>query len=257
LRTPAAGVARTSGAAGTGSAVDDETDFDDDTDDIDDTDDRSPTGAPPPLEAALRSRRRWRLAAVVVAVLGFGVVAIWAVSQSSGSRLPGQTVTGNAQITGSTVGGGIDPRLVDASNLVNQGKVADALKEYDAILKDDPNQPVALAYGGWLEAQAGLAANRSDLVDSGLAQIVKSEQVAPTFTDPHFFRGFLLLRAKNDAAGAVTELRFYLGAIDPGSPQVAQVQSLLQEAIRAAGPNLPPGPNAPSTTAAPPTTARP
>ncbi len=210
------------------------------------------------LTAALRSRRRWRRVAVVVVVVVFGAVAAWALAQSSGTRLPGQTASGNSQLTGTTVAGGIDPRLANASDLVNQGKVADALKLYDDVLKDDPNQPVALADGGWLEAQAGLSANRSDLVDSGLVKIEQAEKVAPTFADAHFFRGFLLLRAKNDAPGAVTELRYYLGAIDPTAPQVPSVQSLLQEAIKAAGANVPPGPNAPTaTTATSATTAAP
>ncbi|MDQ1392540.1 MAG: hypothetical protein QOF30_1517, partial [Acidimicrobiaceae bacterium] len=202
------------------------------------------------LSAALQSRRRWRTTVVVIVVLGFGVLAAWVVAQSSGSRLPGQTASGNSQLTGTTAAGGVDQRLVTAADLVNQGKVADALKLYDQVLQDDPNQPVALADGGWLQAQAGLAGNRSDLVDSGLARIEKAETIAPDFADAHFFRGFLLLRAKNNAAGAVTELRLYLGIVDPSAPQVPQVQTLLQEAIKAAGPSVPAGPNALTTTTA-------
>ena len=212
------------------------------------------------LSAALQSRRRWRATVVVIVVLGFGVLAAWVVAQSSGSRLPGQTASGNSQLTGTTAAGGVDQRLVTAADLVNQGKVADALKLYDQVLADDPNQPVALADGGWLQAQAGLAGNRSDLVDSGLVRIEKAETIAPDFADAHFFRGFLLLRAKNNAPGAVTELRLYLGIVDPSAPQVPQVQTLLQEAIKAAGPSVPAGPNAPTTTtaaAAPAATSKP
>ncbi|MDQ6615695.1 MAG: hypothetical protein M3083_13380, partial [Actinomycetota bacterium] len=205
------------------------------------------------VTAAVQSRRRWRTAAVVTVVLGFGALAAWAVAQSSGSRLPGQTASGNSQLTPApTILGGVDQRLLQASTLVNQGKVADALKLYDAVLKDDPNQPVALADGGWLEAQAGLAANRPELVDTGLVKIERAEKVDPGFADPHFFRGFLLLRAKHDAPGAVTELRVYLGTVDPASPQVSRVQTLLQEAIKAAGASVPSGPNAPTTTSAKP-----
>jgi hypothetical protein len=207
------------------------------------------------LAAALQSRRRWRTAAVVALVLGFGAVAAWAVAQSSGSRQPGQTATGNGQITGTTASGGVDPRISQAINLVNQGQVANALKLFDDVLTTDPNQPVALADGGWLEAQAGISGNRPDLVDTGLVKIQKAERVDASFADPHFFRGFLLLRAKNDPAGAVTELRTYLGLVDPASPQVATVQPLLQEAIKAAGPNVPAGPNVATSTTAPSTTA--
>lgn len=185
------------------------------------------------------------MASIAALIVVFGGVTAWVMTSSSGDRSPGQTATGNAQIP---TNGGVDPRLAQASDLVNQGKVSDALKLYDTILKDDPNQPAALANGGWLLAQAGLSANRTDWVDEGLAKIVQSERIDPSNTTPHFFRGFLLLRAKNDPAGAVTELRFYLGAVDPRSAEVPQVEALLQEAIKAAGPALPAGPNAPTTT---------
>jgi tetratricopeptide (TPR) repeat protein len=202
-----------------------------------------------PAPGPPRSRRR-QTVAVLVVVLGFGAAAAWLVAQSSGTRLPGQTVSGNSQLTPTppAATGGVDQRLVDAANDVNNGQVADALKLYDAVLKDDPNQPVALADGGWLEAQAGLSANRSDLVDTGLVKIEKAEKIDPSFADAHFFRGFLLLRAKNDAPGAVTELRLYLSTVDPAAPQVASVQQLLDEAIKTAGPNVPIGPKVATTT---------
>jgi hypothetical protein len=204
------------------------------------------------LPAAVSRRRRRRTITLVAAVVAFGAVSAWLVAQSSGTRQPGQTISGNSQLTtGSTVPGGIDQRLADAANLVNQGQVADALKLYDAVLTDDPNQPVALADGGWLEAQAGLAGNRPDLVDTGLVKIEKAEAIDTSFADAHFFRGFLLLRAKNDAPGAVTEFRLYLSTVDPTAPQVASVQALLNEAIKAAGSKVPAGPNAATTTSKP------
>jgi hypothetical protein len=76
---------------------------------------------------------------------------------------------------------------------------------------------------------------RQDLVDTALARIRTAEQAAPSYPDPHFFRGFLLLRAKNDGPGAVTELRTYLGMVDPSSPQYPAVTRLLNQALAAAG----------------------
>ena len=133
--------------------------------------------------------------------------------------------------------------------MVSNGKVGDALKLYDQILQQTPNQPEAEANSGWLIAQTGLSVNpvRTDLVDEGLTRIQAAEKAAPTYADPHFFRGFLLLRAKNDPVDAVTELRVYLGTVDPSSPEVPDVEQVLKEAIAAAGPNVPPGPNAPTT----------
>jgi hypothetical protein len=204
---------------------------------------------------AERSRRRWRLTAVSALILAVGALAGWGVTASSGSRVPGQTATGNRQTTGTGQGGttqggnaqgGVDPRIEQASQLVNKGDVAGALKLYDAVLKDDPTQPVALANEGWLIAQAGMAANpaRPDLIDAGLSRIVTAEQIDSTYSAAHFFRGYVLLRGKNDAKDAVTEFRLYLSAVDPSSPEVPQVQQLLQQALAAAAPAVPPGPNA-------------
>ncbi|HSS11249.1 MAG TPA: hypothetical protein VLL25_15295 [Acidimicrobiales bacterium] len=198
--------------------------------------------------AADRSRRRWRLTAVVALILTLGALAGWGVTASSGSRLPGQTTTGNNQVAGAGQGsGGIDSRILQANQLVNKGDLAGALKLYDAVLKDNPNQPEALANEGWLIAQAGMAANpvRTDLIDAGLAKIEAAEQIDSSYAAAHFFRGFVLFRGKNDAKDAVTELRLYLSAVDPSSPEVPQVQQLLQQAMIAAGPSVPPGPNSP------------
>jgi Tetratricopeptide repeat len=207
-----------------------------------------------------RSRGRWRTSAIVGGILLVGVLAAWAVTASSGSRLANQPITGTLAGPKATSGSsgqgggsaaGLDPRLLQAGQLVQKGKLADALKLYDQILKDRPNDPQALASEGWLIAQAGMSAGRADLVDQGLAKLQAAEKADPTYPTAHFFRGTLLLQAKADPAGAVTELRMYLGMVDPASPEVPQVEQLLRTALAAAGPNVPPGPNAPTTTAAP------
>jgi tetratricopeptide (TPR) repeat protein len=201
------------------------------------------------------SRRRWRLTAIVALILTFGALAGWGVTASSGSRLAGQTITGNKQAAGAGQStAGIDSRILQANQLVNKGDLAGALKLYDAVLRDNPNQPEALANEGWLIAQAGMAANpvRTDLIDAGLAKIEAAERIDSSYAAAHFFRGFVLFRAKNDAKDAITELRLYLSAVDPSSPEVPQVQQLLQQAITAAGPDVPPGPNAPSQPGGPP-----
>ena len=208
----------------------------------------SPPASPAGRGSAERSRRRWRLTAIVALILALGALAGWGVTASSGSRLPGQTVSGNQQESGTSGGSaGIDPRIAQAAQLVNRGDIAGALKLYDAVLKDDPTQPEALANEGWLIAQAGMAANpaRPDLVDAGLSKIEAAEKIDSTYAASHFFRGYVLFRGKNDARDAVTELRLYLAAVDPSSPEVPQVEQLLQQAIAAAGPSVPAGPNAP------------
>ena len=82
----------------------------------------------------------------------------------------------------------------------NPPKVLEAIKQYDAVLKDDPNQPEALAYRGWL-----LHLARVD--QQALDSITKAVQADPSFPDAHFFRGELLCTFSHDQAGAVGELR--------------------------------------------------
>ncbi len=205
------------------------------------------------LPLVLASRRRWRNAAVIAAVVLFGGVAVWAVTESTGARQPGQTITGNAQTTANTsttVAAGVDPRLAEAVNDANKGQYFQAVQLYSAILKDDPNQPVALADQGWLEAQIGLEGNQPSLVTTGMASIVKAEKADPSYAEPYFFRGDVLLH-DNNAPEAVTEFRTFLGLADPSDPNIPTAQSLLQQAIKAAGPNVPPGPNAATATTQP------
>jgi hypothetical protein len=118
------------------------------------------------------------------------------------------------------------------------------------VLKDRPNDPAALAEQGWVIAQAGVAGNQSDLVDQGLSEIQAAEQADASYPDAHFFRGFLLFRAKSDPTGAVPELRQYLALVDPSSPDVPQVEQVLNAALAAVGPTGPAAPK-PTTTSTP------
>jgi hypothetical protein len=212
---------------------------------------RHRTAATPPAGNAsgTAGRRRVREVAVVGGVAVFVGLATWGLIESTGARKPGQTITGNAQLSGAstTVPGGIDPRLAEAVQDVSKGQPYQALQLYAAILKDDPNQPVALANQGWLEAQIGLEYKQPDLVTKGLASIVASEKADPSYAEPHFFRGDVLLH-QNDDADAVTEFRTFMGLADPSDPNIGEAQTLLAQAIKGAGSNVPPGPNAAATT---------
>jgi len=127
----------------------------------------------PAASAALRRRRRWRRTLIAGGVVVFGGITAWAVTQSTAKRQAQQTITGNSQIETSTApSGGVDPRIAEADADINKGDVQDALELYQAILQEDPNQPVALANSGWLEAEAGVAGKQTSLIDDGLARIV-------------------------------------------------------------------------------------
>jgi tetratricopeptide (TPR) repeat protein len=215
-------------------------------------------GAQDPAPGVLPTRRRWRTSLVIGAVVVFGGITAWAIASSSGARQAQQTITGNSQIGTTTApAGGVDPRLTEAVTDINKGDVEGALQLYRAILQEDPNQPVALANSGWLEAEAGVSAKRTDLINAGLAQIVQAEKIAPTYPDEHYFRGYLLLEVEHDAPGAVTEFRSFLGLADPTGPEIPSIRQLLQQAIQQSGAAVPPGPNAAPATTTPSSTSKP
>ena len=79
-------------------------------------------------------------------------------------------------------GNPIDAKLATARKLIGQKKIVDAIKTYDDVLKDDPNQPEALTYRGWLLRLTSLQApNLTALADQGLRSIEQAERANPPF----------------------------------------------------------------------------
>ena len=110
---------------------------------------------------------------------------------------------------------------------MNDGKAVEAIKLYDKILKDDPEQPAALAYRGWLVRLAGLK-------DEGFAYEERAVASDPSYPDAHFFRGMMLWKDKGDPAGAVAEFRLFL-ANRPPQAMVSLVEDALRQASQEAG----------------------
>jgi tetratricopeptide (TPR) repeat protein len=118
----------------------------------------------------------------------------------------------------------VESKLEHARQLMNANppKVLDAIKLYEAVLKEDPNQPEALAYRGWLLHLAGVD-------QQALDSITKAVQVDPSFPDAHFFRGEVLCTFSHDQAGAVAEYQKFL-ASNPS----ADFQSLVSDRLKSA-----------------------
>lgn len=199
--------------------------------------DRRPVSPSPP---------GWRRAMVAALVVVFAVGAGLLLAGSMGLRLPGQSVTGNAQ---SGVPGQIrsleqrvkdnpdDPaghRALAQARLQNRDLVG-ALKEFDAAARLDPADAEARAYAGWIVFQAGLTEEAMRRLDQAVA-------VAADYPDARLFRGMVLLRGRNDPAGATAELERYL-ALVPAGPLDSQVRTVLEEARAKAGGQ--PGPSGP------------
>lgn len=151
--------------------------------------------APLPVEGRApkpRNRKRGKIVAGVLALAAVSGGAGYAVAQSSGERLAGE------QVTGELPEGSVD-RITKAQLLVRDRKILEAIKVYDDLLEDDPENPVALAERGWLLVQVG----EPSLIDKGLAGIDRAIAAEPTYADAHFFRGMTLWRAKGDPVQAV------------------------------------------------------
>ena len=133
-----------------------------------------------------RGRALLIAAAVVVAAVGAGVV----VAASAGERVADEAATGSLPEASTD-------RIARAQRLVRQGDILDAVKIYDELLIDDPENPVALAERGWLISRVD-----TSLVDSGLESIDKAIAVDPGYAEAYFYRGMILLQAKQDEAAA-------------------------------------------------------
>jgi tetratricopeptide (TPR) repeat protein len=188
------------------------------------------TGARPRARVPSATRKRrpvWPLVVSGVVTLAVAIAAGVLVTRTSGERLPGEGATGGP--TSATAD------LLDRATIADQGgKVLDALKLYDAVLAQDPENVIALTYKGWLLGRQPNA----ELVARGLEPLDRAVKIDPTFADAHVFRGLVLIRNQRPGE-AVCELRTYLAIAPPGNPQTPSVETALDEATKQAGGNIP------------------
>ncbi len=148
-------------------------------------------------------------------------LAGYAVAKGSGDRLATDEASGS-------ITEGTTDRITKAQVLVSEGKVLEAVKIYDDLLADDPQNPVALAQRGWLISRVD-----AGLVDSGLASIDKAIAVEPTYPDAYFFRGMILWRSKGQPAAAVEAFQRGIDAKPPADllSTFEQVKALAQAEV--------------------------
>jgi cytochrome c-type biogenesis protein CcmH/NrfG len=130
-----------------------------------------------------------------------------------GGILVGEYVSGN--LSGKSSSAPVDQRqladqLVQGRALVNQGKDANAFQLFATILKEDPNQPEALAYEGWLLRLTGVSRHEPDLARQGLALVRRAVALDPPYPDAHLFLGVMLDEDEHDPGDAVAQLRLFL-----------------------------------------------
>jgi len=162
-----------------------------------------------------------RLVGIVLAValLAGGAGAL--VAAMSGTRRPGDTITGGFDDTS-------QDRLAEAVQLANEGRLSEALPIYDEVVADDPGNVRALMDRGLLLLQAGSAAASEPLLTRGSASIEQALTVDPGNPEALFYRA-LAANLRGDRAAVVAALQEAL-ANDPAPELRTQIEDALAKA---------------------------
>jgi tetratricopeptide (TPR) repeat protein len=210
--------------------------------------------APPPVS--------WRRRLLVgFGIAAFATVAAVLLAGALGQRLPGGSATGNAQSDRREAlerqirqhPDSAAAHLAYARFLLEAREVADAVAEFDTASRLDPKNAEAPAYAGWLVFLAARSQSgdpqtasppsgdvnatgevASQLTAAALRRLDQAVTADPEYPDAHFFRGMVLLRGRNDPAGAAGEFERFL-ALVPEGPQSDEVRRLLDAARSQSG----------------------
>ena len=194
---------------------------------------------PEPAETTPVSERRplsgWRVVGIVASCLLIAVGGVILVAHFVQSRQPGQAPSGSVTLSQAQL---IEEQLGQALALNNKGQTKAALVLYDKVLSEDPSNPAALAYAGYLQWNVGSAAHVESLVRIGRAEIETSVKDSPTYYEGHLFYGLVLENQDHDDTAAVAQFNDFL-ADDPPAAEVPQVAPLVAGAYRGAGEPVP------------------
>jgi tetratricopeptide (TPR) repeat protein len=165
---------------------------------------------------------KWRRVGIVVAC-GFIVAgAVILVDHALSPALPGQAPSGTVTLSKAQQ---IEDQLAAAALLVQGNEAQQALVLYNKVLTEDPDDPDALAAGGWLEWNAGVAGKSAAAVQAGRQSEEKAVRVAPGFYGGHLYLGLILLDQDDNAAGAITQFTAFL----KDGPSTAEVKDFASQ----------------------------
>jgi hypothetical protein len=165
---------------------------------------------------ATRVVPKWRRPLVVGLTIAAAVGAGITVARMAGERVGSQGLTGSINAAGSNRSAEVNKLLESARQKLSTDPLA-SLKSFDAVLAIDPQNPEAIAYGGWLVrivAQSADGATRSELIGRARERLDNAVAVAPGYPDARAFRGILRLRDLDDPVGANADF-VALDALNP------------------------------------------
>jgi tetratricopeptide (TPR) repeat protein len=177
----------------------------------------------------------WRKAGIVGACMLIAAGAVILVVHYVQARQPGQASSGSVSVSQAQL---IEQQLQQASALNDKGSTKAALELYDKVLSEDPSNPAALAYAGFLQWNVGTTARVASLVRIGRAEIQTSIKDSPTYYQGHLFYGLVLENQDRNHAAAVSQFNDFL-ADDPPAAELPEAAPLVAPAYEAAGLPLP------------------
>ena len=209
---------------------------------------RSGRAQPAQVAQSEQSDRRpmplWRKLGIVAACLLIALGAVILVVHSVQARQPGQASSGSVTLSQAQL---IEQQLNQATTLNQQGSTKAALELYDKVLSEDPSNPAALAYAGFLQWNVGTTAHVASLVRIGRAEIETAVKDAPTYFQAHLFYGLVLANQDHNDSAAVVQFKEFL-ADGPPAAELSQAAPLVSDAYKGAGVALPAQFSASSTT---------
>jgi hypothetical protein len=186
----------------------------------------------------------WRKLGIVAACLLIAIGAGILVVHSVQARQPGQASSGSVTLSQAQL---IEQQLNQATTLNQQGSTKAALELYNKVLSEDPSNPAALAYAGFLQWNVGTTAHVASLVRIGRSEIQTAVKDAPTYFQSHLFYGLVLANQDHNDTAAVAQFEDFL-ADGPPAAELSQAAPLVSGVYKGAGVALPSQFSAGSTT---------
>jgi tetratricopeptide (TPR) repeat protein len=202
------------------------------------------SGPSKPAQSERAPMPLWRKLGIVGSCLLIAAGAVILVVHSVQARQPGQASSGSVTLSQAQL---IEQQLNQANTLNQEGSTKAALELYNKVLSEDPSNPAALAYAGFLQWNVGTTAQVASLVRIGRAEIKTAIKDAPTYFQAHLFYGLVLANQDHNNAAAVEQFNDFL-ADGPPAAELAQAAPLVSGAYKAAGVALPSQFSAGSTT---------
>jgi tetratricopeptide (TPR) repeat protein len=180
-----------------------------------------------------RSRRSSRrLVLAVAGVAAFALLAGVLVAQAAGRRGAGEALTGDIRET-------TRAKLENALSLAADGHYDEAIKVYDDVLEDQPDNVEAMTFKGWFQLQSGDG--------QGVVTLIDAVEIDPDYPATHAFLAVAFEKlGRNDTA---REEIARLDALDPPPQYIALTGPLRSRLGLPASPTTAPATSTPATTA--------